>query len=111
MNTIDTVLLVHYVYGSDPQTGVCLLVLDRFLVALSPLLLKYDLHRPLRMLHHGRFDLDFFCRDDGITAHGEFARAYFVDLGQREDVADTYILETRDGEKIARCKQVFSTSN
>lgn len=105
------ILLLYNINGPDPETRICLLVLDGFLVALSPLLLEDDLHLPLGVLHDGRLDSDLLWRDDRAATHGEFARTDFVNLRERQDVPDLYVFESRHGEEVAGCEQVSSSGN
>lgn len=67
------VLLLYNINGPDPETCVCLLVLDGLLVALSPLLLEDDLHLPLGVLHDRRLHFDLLWWDDGAAAHRKLA--------------------------------------
>lgn len=81
------------------------------LVAFSPLLLEGDLHLALGVLHDGRLDLDLFWWDRGTAAHCELARADLVNVRERQDVADLYVLEAGHCEEVAGGEQVFSAGD
>jgi hypothetical protein len=91
-----------------PKASKFLFVLDGFSVSLSALLLEAVLHDALGVLNDGGLDLDFRRWDDRIPTQGVFARAELVDLVEDEYVANLDVAEMRDGEEVARRKDVVA---
>lgn len=58
---------------ANTKTSVRLLMLDRFPVTLSALLLEDILHSAFCMLNDGSFHLDFRGRDGRVAAEGVFS--------------------------------------
>lgn len=83
-------------------------MLDGFLVTFSPLLLEDDFHLALRMFDDGGLDLDLLRWYDRVATERELTRANLVHLRECKDVSDFHVIETRDGEKVAGCEQVFA---
>ena len=82
-------------------------MLDGFLVAFSPLLFEYDLHRSFCVLHYGCLDFDRLWGYRRVATNGVFARTNLVDLGKSEDVAYFNVLEAGDSKEVSGCEEVF----
>jgi len=79
---------------------------DRLFVPFPLLKLDDALHTALGMLDDGCLDFDKACWENGVSADCVVARAELVDLGECKAITNVYVVETGDGEEVARGEEM-----
>src|SRR5258706_14071266 len=90
-----------YLYVTNPQPCVRLLVFYSSLVSFSSVLLEDFLHLSHSMLDDGGRDGGKLSRDVRVAAEGVLARPKLGNCIESQNVADIDVLESRDGDQVA----------